>query len=86
MKLVWFIKISLNEAYSIIFIGKHLSNNFHIQNALEQGDALPPLHLNFALEYDLHSGDEIATFISRPISLLASVKHSVFFFIASKSY
>jgi hypothetical protein len=28
--------------------GKHLSVNFPIQNGLKQGDALSPLHLNFA--------------------------------------
>jgi hypothetical protein len=31
--------------------GKHLSESFHIQNGLKQGDALLPLLLNFALEY-----------------------------------
>jgi hypothetical protein len=28
-----------------------LSENFTIQNRLKQGDALSPLHINFALEY-----------------------------------
>jgi hypothetical protein len=31
-------------------IGTHLSDNFSIQNGLKQGDALLPLHFNFALE------------------------------------
>jgi hypothetical protein len=32
-------------------IGKHLSDNFPIQNGLSQGDALSPLLFNFGLEY-----------------------------------
>jgi hypothetical protein len=41
----------LNEAYSKIRIGKHLSDKFPIQNGLKQGDALSPLLFNFASEY-----------------------------------
>jgi hypothetical protein len=41
----------LNEIYSKIHIGKHLSGAFPIQNGLKQGDALSPLLFNFALEY-----------------------------------
>jgi hypothetical protein len=41
----------LNETYSKVRIGKHLSYNFPIQNGLKQGDALSPLLFNFALEY-----------------------------------
>jgi hypothetical protein len=41
----------LNETYSKIPIGKHLSKSFPIQNGLKQGDALSPLIFNFALEY-----------------------------------
>jgi hypothetical protein len=41
----------LNETYSKICIGKHLSGAFPIQNGLKQGDALSPLLFNFALEY-----------------------------------
>jgi hypothetical protein len=51
MKLIRFIKICLNETYSKVLIGKHLSNSFLIQNGLKQGDALSPLLFNFALEY-----------------------------------
>jgi hypothetical protein len=36
--------------YSEVYIGKHLSDNFPIQNGLKQGDALLPLLFNFALE------------------------------------
>jgi hypothetical protein len=32
-------------------VGKNLSDRFPIQNGLKQGDALSPLHFNFALEY-----------------------------------
>jgi hypothetical protein len=51
MKLVRLIKINLNQTYSKVYIGKHLSENFPIQNGLRQGDALSPLLFNFALEY-----------------------------------
>jgi hypothetical protein len=40
----------LNETYSKVRIGKHLSDSFPIQNGLKQGDAPPPLLFNFALE------------------------------------
>jgi hypothetical protein len=51
MKLVKLIIMCLNEIYSKVHIGKHLSNSFPIQNGLKQGDALSPLLFNFALEY-----------------------------------
>jgi hypothetical protein len=41
----------LNETYSKVRIGKHLSDSFPIQNGLKQGDGLSPLLLNSALEY-----------------------------------
>jgi hypothetical protein len=47
MKLV--IKICLNEMYSKVRIGKHLFDNFPIQNGLKQGDALSPLLFSFVL-------------------------------------
>jgi hypothetical protein len=40
MKLVRLIKMCLNETYSKDHIGKHLSDNFPIQNGLKQGCAL----------------------------------------------
>jgi hypothetical protein len=43
MKLDRLIKMCLNETYSKVCIGKHLSESFHIQNGLKQGDALSPL-------------------------------------------
>jgi hypothetical protein len=51
MKLVRLIKMCLNETYSKVRIGKHLSDSFPIQNGLKEGDALSPLLFNFALEY-----------------------------------
>jgi hypothetical protein len=51
MKPVGLIKMCLNETYSKVHIGKHLSDSFPIQNGLKQGDALSPLFFNFALEY-----------------------------------
>jgi hypothetical protein len=51
MKLVRLIKMCLNEIYTKVRIGKHLSDSFPIQYGLKQGDALSPLLVNFALEY-----------------------------------
>jgi hypothetical protein len=51
LKLVRLIKMCLNETYSRILVGKHLSDRFYIKNGLKQGDALSPLLFNFALEY-----------------------------------
>jgi hypothetical protein len=39
MKLVRLIKMCLNKTYSKILIGKHLPDNFSIQNVLKQGYA-----------------------------------------------
>jgi hypothetical protein len=43
MKLVRLIKMCLNETYSKVRIGNHLSDSFLIQNSFKQGDALPQL-------------------------------------------
>jgi hypothetical protein len=51
VKLVRLIKMCLNETYSKVRIGKHLSESFPIQYGLKQGDALSPLLFSFALEY-----------------------------------
>jgi hypothetical protein len=51
MKLVRLNKMHLNETYSKVCMGKHLSDSFAIQNVLKQGDALSQLLFKFALEY-----------------------------------
>jgi hypothetical protein len=51
LKVVMLIKMCLNETYSKLCIGKHLSDSFPIQNGLRQVDALSPLFFNFVLEY-----------------------------------
>jgi hypothetical protein len=58
MKLVRLIKLSLNETYSKVRIGKHLSDSFLIQIGLKQGDALSPLLFNFDLEYAIRKVQE----------------------------
>jgi hypothetical protein len=50
MQLCDYIHMQLNEIYSKVRIGKHLSDSFPIQDGLKQGDALSPLIFNFALE------------------------------------
>jgi hypothetical protein len=56
MKLVRFFKMYLNEIYIEVCIGKHLSDNFPIQNGLKEGDALSPLLFSFAVEYAIWEG------------------------------
>jgi hypothetical protein len=53
LKLVRLIKMCLNETYSRVRVGKHLSDRFPIKNGLKEGDALSPLLFNFALEYTI---------------------------------
>jgi hypothetical protein len=48
----------LNETYSKVCIGKHLSDSFLILNGLKQGVALSPLFFNFALEYAIRKVQE----------------------------
>jgi hypothetical protein len=53
MKLVRLIKMCLNETYSKVRIGKHLSDSFPMQNGLKLGDALSSLLFNFTLSMPL---------------------------------
>jgi hypothetical protein len=48
----------LNETYSKVRIGKHLSDSFPVQNGLKQGDALSQSLFNFALEYAIRKVQE----------------------------
>jgi len=49
-KLERFIKMSLTETYSRVWVGKNVSDRFPIRNGLKQGDAFSPLLFNFAVE------------------------------------
>ena len=49
-KLVRLIKMCLNETYSRVRVGKHLSDILPVRIGLKLGDALSPLFFNFALE------------------------------------
>ena len=51
MKLVRLIKMCLNETNSRVWVGKNLSDRFHIRNGLKQGDAISPLFFNSAFKY-----------------------------------
>jgi hypothetical protein len=53
MKIVRLIKICLNETYTRVWVGKHLSDMFPIKNGLKQRYALLPLIFNFALGYSI---------------------------------
>jgi hypothetical protein len=43
----------MNETYSRVWVGKHLSDGFPIKNGLKKRDALSPLLFSFALEYTI---------------------------------
>jgi len=51
MKLARLIKMCLNETYSRVRVGKHVSDMFPIKNVLKNGDVLLPLFFNFVFEY-----------------------------------
>jgi hypothetical protein len=55
MKLVRLIKMCLNETYTRIQVGEHLSDMLPVMNGLKQGDALSPLLCSFALGYAIRT-------------------------------
>jgi hypothetical protein len=50
--------LALAPRQSLIYVDKHLSDTFPIQNGLKQGDALSPVLFNFALEYGIRKVKE----------------------------
>jgi hypothetical protein len=48
----------LSEMFSKAQVGKYLSDAFCVRNGLEQGDALPSVPFNFALEYAIRKVQE----------------------------
>jgi hypothetical protein len=50
LKLIGLIKVCLNETFSTVLVDKLLSDAFHIQNGLKQGNTLLPL-LFVSVEY-----------------------------------
>jgi len=51
MKLARLIKMSLNENYTRVWVGKQLSDMFPVRNSLKKVDALKPLLFKFPLVY-----------------------------------
>jgi hypothetical protein len=45
----------MDESYSTDWVGKYLSDMFHIKNGIKQGDALSLLLFNFVLDYAIRS-------------------------------
>jgi len=43
----------MNETYSIVQIGKHLSDMLPVRKGLKQVDALSPLLFNFDIQYTI---------------------------------
>ena len=55
MKLARLIKVCLNETYTRVWVGKHLSDMLPIMNGVQQLYTLSQLLFNFALEYAIRS-------------------------------
>ena len=51
IKLARLVKMYLNETFSRVRVGKHLSDMFPIKNVFKNGDALSPLLFNFVFEH-----------------------------------
>jgi hypothetical protein len=52
MEVARLIKVCLKETYSKVCIGRHLSDNFPIQNGLKQGDAF--VGVDVGIQGDTH--------------------------------
>jgi hypothetical protein len=65
----------LNEPYIKVCIGKHLSDDFLIQNSLKRGDALLPLFFNFAVDDAIRKvqGNQVGLKLNRTRQLLVYV-------------
>jgi hypothetical protein len=63
MKLVKLIKISLNETYSRVRVGKNLSDMLTIRDSLKQGDDLKLLLFKFSLDYANLKGPSITRWL-----------------------
>ena len=51
MQLLRLVKMCMNETYSRVRVGKHLSDIFFIKKGLKNGEAFSPLLLIFGLGY-----------------------------------
>jgi hypothetical protein len=64
--------------YSKVRIGKHLSDTFHIQNVIKQGDAVSSLFFNFALRYAIRSVRENQLLVcANDVNLLADNEDNI---------
>jgi len=72
--LVRLIQIRLNETYTSVRVGTHVSDMFPVKNGLKQGDALSPLLFNFVLDHTIRRV-QVNQFSLRE-SLLSRLKQS----------
>jgi len=81
MKLVRLTKMCLNDTYSRVQVGKHLSDVCPIRNALKQGEVLSLLLFNYLLEQHFSNFFQVGTtFISQNVlrtTLLLGLSNSL---------
>jgi hypothetical protein len=80
LKLVRLIKMYINKTYSRVWVGKHLSDRFHIKKGLKQGDALSPLLSIFVLEH------AITTVQANQEGLKLNATHQLLFLLVMSVY